>query len=221
MQPERESNSRAAGGGSTCGAANLATVDEPYASEEVLALYQEFRAKFGRKDVPGILRCFGTHPPLLRAMMDLASGMLFVDGALTRKQKEMIATCVSIRNACPYCADSHGRFFLEQGGSSAMLMALQRDLLAGSEFTDEEQVLLRFVEQVNEGSSFIRRADVELVKQAGWSDLQIAEAVHLVALFAAFNRTANAFGLPSQEPLLLDGKSLMEDQQTRRSTVDL
>ncbi len=36
---------------------------------------------------------------------------------------------------------------------------------------------------------------------AGWSDLQITEAIHLTALFAGFNRVVNAFGLPSQELL--------------------
>jgi hypothetical protein len=34
--------------------------------------------------------------------------------------------------------------------------------------------------------------------QAGWSERQIAEAVHIVALFAASNRVVNAFGVPSQ-----------------------
>ena len=203
MLPKCESNARTAGGQPSCSTGNLATVEEHDASEEVLALYQEFRAKFGRADVPGILRCFGTHPPLLRAMMDLASSMLFVDGALTRKQKEMVATYVSLRNACPYCAGSHGHFFLEQGGTTAMLTALQKGRLAESEFTDAEQVLLRFTEQVNKDSNSIRRTDVEAVQQAGWSDLQIAETIHMVALFAAFNRIANAFGLPSQELLSL------------------
>ena len=32
---------------------------------------------------------------------------------------------------------------------------------------------------------------------AGWSEAQVAEAVHIAALFAAFNRIANSFGLPS------------------------
>jgi hypothetical protein len=38
---------------------------------------------------------------------------------------------------------------------------------------------------------------------ADWTDLQIAEAIHVTALFAAFNRIVNSFGLPSQELLKL------------------
>jgi alkylhydroperoxidase family enzyme len=44
---------------------------------------------------------------------------------------------------------------------------------------------------------------VDTLLSAGWSELQIAEAVHVVALFSTFNRVANAFGLASQELLSL------------------
>jgi alkylhydroperoxidase family enzyme len=37
----------------------------------------------------------------------------------------------------------------------------------------------------------------------GWSELQIAEAIHVAALFSTFNRVANAFGLKSQGLLAL------------------
>ena len=41
------------------------------------------------------------------------------------------------------------------------------------------------------------------MREAGWTDLQIAEAIHLTALFASFNRVVNAFGLSSQEMLAM------------------
>jgi uncharacterized peroxidase-related enzyme len=198
MLPEHESPARTPTQRPSRSAANLPMVDEDGASAEVAALYQRFRRQFGRPDVPGILRCFATHPPLLRAMMDLAPAMLFTDGALTRRHKEMIAAFVSFRNECPYCADSHGYFFREQGGTDAVLCALRENRLAWGEFTDGERTLLEFAEKVNEHSQAIGRADVEAMRRAGWSDLQIAEIIHTVALFAAFNRIANAFGLPSQ-----------------------
>jgi hypothetical protein len=51
---------------------NIALIEESTASGEVAALYDHFRTHFGRSDIPGILKCFATHPPLLRHMMDLA-----------------------------------------------------------------------------------------------------------------------------------------------------
>ena len=36
---------------------------------------------------------------------------------------------------------------------------------------------------------------VEALRAVGWTDEQIAEAVYITALFAFFNRVADAFGL--------------------------
>ena len=38
-------------------------------------------------------------------------------------------------------------------------------------------------------------ADVQRVRQAGWTDEQISEAAYVAAIFAFFNRVADAFGL--------------------------
>ena len=123
--------------------------------------------------------------------------MLFVDGLLTRRHKEMIATFLSAQNACPYCADSHGYFLSTQGGSPDLLTALRTGDLNSPLLTEAERALLRFAGEVNNDSQAITRSDIETAVQAGWSEAQVAEAVHIAALFAAFNRVANAFGLPS------------------------
>jgi alkylhydroperoxidase family enzyme len=44
-------------------------------------------------------------------------------------------------------------------------------------------------------------ADVQKLRDAGWKEDQIAEAVYITALFAFFNRVADAFGVPSQDYL--------------------
>ena len=43
--------------------------------------------------------------------------------------------------------------------------------------------------------------DVEKLRAAGWKEEQIAEAVYITAMFAFFNRVADAFGVPSQDYL--------------------
>jgi len=136
-------------------------------------------------------------------MMDLSESLIFADGALTRRHKEMIATLISEQNLCPYCADSHGYFLRIHGASAQALLAIQSDDLCSSALSAPEQALLRFARKVNINSHEIDRSDVEEVQRAGWSELQIAEAVHVAALFATFNRIANAFGLKSQGMLAL------------------
>jgi alkylhydroperoxidase family enzyme len=43
--------------------------------------------------------------------------------------------------------------------------------------------------------------DVQKLRDAGWREEQIAEAVYVTAMFAFFNRVAEAFGVPSQDYL--------------------
>ncbi|MGA7521316.1 MAG: peroxidase-related enzyme [Acidobacteriaceae bacterium] len=183
--------------------ANLPLVEEASASPEIRALFQQYRERFGRSDLPGILLCFATHPPLLRGMLEIAGGMLFVEGLLTRRHKEMIATFLSLRNACPYCADSHGYFLCAQSGSGDLFNALRSGDLDSPLISSPECALLRLAGKVNIDSQAVTRSDIDAAMQAGWTEAQLAEAVHIAALFAGFNRVANAFGLPSPFPGLL------------------
>ena len=43
--------------------------------------------------------------------------------------------------------------------------------------------------------------DVEKLRVVGWKEEEISEAVYIAALFAFFNRVADAFGVPSQDYL--------------------
>jgi uncharacterized peroxidase-related enzyme len=127
---------------------------------------------------------------------------------LSRRQKEMIATLISVENNCAYCAycadcaDSHAYFLRLHGGSSEALRAIEKNDLQSPALAIAEQALLSFAQKVNRNSHEIDKSDVSAVSKAGWSELQIAEAVH-AALFATINRVANAFGLQSQGLLAL------------------
>jgi uncharacterized peroxidase-related enzyme len=184
-------------------AANLPVVTEQTASPEVVRLYAQFRKEFSRPQVPGILKCFATHPPLLEHMMGLAQSMLFVDGALDRRHKEMLSTFVSAQNQCAYCTDSHGFSFRAHGGSPKALEAVVVCRLESDAITSPQRALLSFARKITQNSQGIAPADIEELRATGWSDLQIAETIHLTALFACFNRVVNAFGLPSQELLAI------------------
>ena len=137
-------------------------------------------------------------------MMALSESLIFSDGHLTRRHKEMIATLVSTRNQCPYCADSHGYFLRVHGGSTESLRAIQEGRLDSPALTNAEQALLNFpAQKVNESSAEIGPSDIEILDAQRWTDSQIAEAIHVASLFATFNRVANAFGLASQGLLAL------------------
>ena len=45
--------------------------------------------------------------------------------------------------------------------------------------------------------------DVQKLRNHGWSEDQISEGVYIIAMFAFFNRVADAFGIPPQHYLEL------------------
>ena len=61
--------------------------------------------------------------------------------------------------------------------------------------------MLDYVKLVTEAAYRTTSEDVQKLRDAGWKEEQIAEAVYVTAMFAFFNRVADAFGIPSQEYL--------------------
>ena len=77
-------------------------VEDRDAAGEVAQVYDEWRAKSGRQQMPGILKCFSHRPDFLREVMRFSDTVHFSEGHLNRKTKEAIASWVSWLNRCPY-----------------------------------------------------------------------------------------------------------------------
>lgn len=62
-------------------------------------------------------------------------------------------------------------------------------------FSSKEQALLDYVKILTLTPSEMKDSDTERLRKAGWSDPEIFEAAFITALFAFFNRMADAYGL--------------------------
>ena len=82
-----------------------------------------------------------------------------------------------------------------QGGTDEVVEALSRGDLAAAPVSEPERILLEFVRLLTEQPYRASDEDVAQLRQHGWNDEQIAEAVYVTAMFAFFNRVADAFGL--------------------------
>ncbi len=76
--------------------------EDHQATGETAAAYDYWRTGSGRKQVPGIIKCFGARPDFLRQVVDFSNTVHFSEGHLSRRHKEMIASYVSYLNRCPY-----------------------------------------------------------------------------------------------------------------------
>jgi alkylhydroperoxidase family enzyme len=60
---------------------------------------------------------------------------------------------------------------------------------------------LDYVKLITDAAYRSTAEDVQSLRDLGWKEDQIAEAVYITAMFAFFNRVADAFGVPSQDYL--------------------
>jgi alkylhydroperoxidase family enzyme len=95
--------------------------------------------------------------------------------------------------------DSHGYFLRVQGASEQCVNAILEGKLDEAGLTPAERSLLDYVEIVTRAAHRSTGEDVQKLRDAGWKEEQIAEAVYDAAMFAFFNRVADAFGVPSQK----------------------
>lgn len=82
--------------------AKIQLIQDADATGETAVVYDEWRIKSGRRQMPGILKCFGRRPDFLRQVMEFSDTVHFSEGHLDRRTKEMIASHVSFLNRCPY-----------------------------------------------------------------------------------------------------------------------
>ena len=68
--------------------------------------------------------------------------------------------------------------------------------------TPAERAMMDYTKLITESAARSTPEDVQKLRDAGWKEEQIAEAVYIMALFAFFNRVADAFGVPSQNYLI-------------------
>ena len=90
---------------------------------------------------------------------------------------------------------SHSYFLQVQGADEPIVEALSRGDLDAAPVTPEERALLVLVATVTRHAYRTTDEEVQRLRDVGWTDEQIAEAVYITALFAFFNRVADAFGL--------------------------
>jgi alkylhydroperoxidase family enzyme len=82
-----------------------------------------------------------------------------------------------------------------QGAEPSVHQALAQGDLEGAPLDERERGLLKFVRRVTLYAYKTNDDDVQRLRELGWTDPQIAESVYITALFAFFNRVADAFGL--------------------------
>lgn len=101
-----------------------------------------------------------------------------------------------------------------QGADDEVVASLAKAVVPVALLSPAETALLQFVRTVTLQATRVTAHETEGLRELGWSDDQLAEAVYITALFAFFNRVADAFGLKEPGYLQL-GEPLSFDDEPR------
>jgi hypothetical protein len=102
MENDTKVTSATSGGDQVSSPTKIRITEDHEATGDTAVAYDYWRAGSGRKQVPGIIKCFGARPDFLRQVVDFSNTVHFSEGHLMRRHKEMIASYVSYLNRCPY-----------------------------------------------------------------------------------------------------------------------
>jgi uncharacterized peroxidase-related enzyme len=142
---------------------------------------------------PGIVGLMMYRPETAKPLNELVNILLRSNVSLQPFEAELIASYVSHRNDCKFCASIHG----------AMARAhMQDDHIRQQVFNDPEtaaisprlKALLQIAAKVRESGLAVKAADIDRARAAGATDLDVHDTVLIAAMFCMFNRYVDGLG---------------------------
>lgn len=167
-------------------------IDRGSASAERKALLDEIHGAFGAS--PNMFRAVANSPAALTSMWG-SFGALGA-GTLGARLGEQIAVAVADRNACAYCLAAHTVLGQKAGASAEEMAAAQ----LGESDDPRTQAALRFALKVVSERGRVGEADVQALRDAGFSDEGVVEILAHVALNLFTNYVNLALAVPLDFP---------------------
>ena len=127
--------------------------------------------------VPNLFRLVANSPAALEGYLGLNGAL--AKGALEAPTRERIALAVAEVNGCDYCLSAHSYLGSHLAKLSEAEMSVNRD---GGSTDPRADAAVRFAVKLVNARGHVSEADVQAVKQAGYSDTQVIEIVLHVAL---------------------------------------
>ena len=127
--------------------------------------------------VPNLFRLVGNSPAALEGYLGLNGAL--AKGALEAPTRERIALAVAEINGCDYCLSAHSYLAKNLAKLSEAEIAANRD---GGSADPKADAAVRFAVELVNARGHVSEAEVQAVKQAGYTDAQVIEIVLHVAL---------------------------------------
>ncbi len=112
---------------------------------------------------------------------------------LSPKERELIASYVSINNSCIYCTGVHVEVAIAFGVETTKIEALKNhDFVA---FEPKFIPILHLVKKLTQTPSKVVQSDIDSITSVGWNEQTVEDVIAITALFNYFNRMMDGLGI--------------------------
>jgi AhpD family alkylhydroperoxidase len=167
----------------------LPLVDPSHAQGQAHDLFEAVRSRVGR--VSNMMKAMANSPAVLEGYLGLSGAL--AGGSLDPKLRERIAIEAAQSHGCNYCLAAHDLTGRLAGLDEEERLANRR----GHSHDPKADVALEFTRTLIDGRGNVTGEDIRRVKEAGYSDGEVAEIMALVAL----NVLTNYFNIAVETPI--------------------
>jgi uncharacterized peroxidase-related enzyme len=175
----------------------LPLVDPKESQGKTHELFEAVRSKVGR--VPNMMKAMANSPAVLEGYLGFSGAL--DGGLLDPKLKQSIALEAAESNGCGYCLAAHNFMGRLAGLDDEERRANRR----GHSHDPKAEAALKFARTLLENRGSVTDDDLRTVKEAGYSDGEVAEIIANVALSVLTNyfnvAAATTIDFPAVEPL--------------------
>jgi uncharacterized peroxidase-related enzyme len=165
---------------------------ERQAEGKLQEVYTKIRETRGK--IANIMLVQGLNPQALQAHVELYLAVMFGRSALSRAQREMIATLVSARNGCQYCVSHHSEALRHLIKDPQYVDMMLEDVNSVT-LDEKNRRMIEFAIKLTQKPNEMREADVRKLREMGFSDSEILDIVLVVGYFNMVNRIASGLGV--------------------------
>ena len=153
--------------------------------------------------VPNVFLALANRPDEFRAFFAYHDALMEKEGGLTKGEREMIVVATSAHNQCIYCVVAHGAILRIREKNPQLADQISSNYRK-ADITPRQKAMLDFALKVSKNSHEISNADIDDMRELGFSNDDIWDIGAISALFALSNRMANLTSMrPNNEFYLL------------------
>ena len=174
----------------------IRVIDEKNATGKLKKIYDEIIEKRGK--LSNIMMIHSLLPDTMETHLKFYMSIMFNRSKLTREERELVATAVSITNNCEYCKLHHAEALKFYWKDEEKIQAFLKDM-DSFPLDERKRALVNHAKKLTLYPDNITIEDIEKLRDVGLGDDEILHLTLIIGYFNFVNRVANGLNVEFSE----------------------